>query len=123
MNGIYAAVAAAYLYALPLLLAGLGLTSWRRDRLVAGVFIAVAAGFGLVLGLATVAAPLAGPAPALPPGFIQLWPAAVIALGIRLTRDRRQHHIRTAAESIAVLASGAILLAALLSLPVFLAVI
>ena len=60
---------------------------------------------------------MSGTETALPPGLIPLWPAAVIALGIRLTRDRRQGHVRSTVESLAVLGSGAILLAALLSLP------
>ena len=121
MTGIHAAVAAAYLYVLPLLLVLLALTALRRDRISAWVLFAVALGFGLVLGLDRIGAPFAETAAPLPSGFFQLWPATAIALAIRLTRDRRKHHVRSTLESLAVLASGAILLAALLSLPAFLA--
>lgn len=121
MNGIHGAVAVAYLYVLPALLGVLGVTAGRRDRFAARVLLAVCAGFVLVSGLEAFGASLSGPAAPVPPGFAWLWPAAALGLAIRLHRDRRAGHVRSRAESLAVLASGAILLATLLSLPVLLA--
>lgn len=121
MSAVQTGVVAAYLYALPVLLAALAIAALRRDPTAARVLFAVVLGFGLVVGLDRIAAPLAGPTRALPPGFLALWPATAIALAIRLTRDRRQGHVRSTVESLAVLGSGAILLAALLSLPAILA--
>ena len=121
MSAVETVVVAAYLYALPVVLALLAATALRRDPVAARVLFAVVLGFGLVVGLDRIAAPLAGPARALPPGFLALWPATALALAIRLTRDRRRGHVRSTLESLAVIGSGAILLATLLSLPSILA--
>ena len=110
-------VLGAFLVGAPALLAFLGIVGFARDRcasvvllIVAGGFVAMAARAGLAWQIAE-----AGPRPS--PGLLWLLAGAGLALGLRLHRDRRQGHVRSTAESLAVLACGAILLAMLLSLP------
>ena len=87
---------------------------WRHDRATAIVQLVAALGF-----LAQLAAVLTGwPSVLLSPfPVIALAGLALAAFGLRLRRDRQRAHTRSTAESLAVLAMGAIFLLALLSLP------
>lgn len=115
------AVMTAYLIVLPMLLGLLGLTALGRDRFSAGVLLAVFAGFAGFVAWEALGMNLSAIAPPPPAVFAGLWPAAAIGLWLRLARDRRQGHVRSTVESLAVLASGAILIAVLVSLPGILA--
>lgn len=121
MSGMSAAVLIAFHLVLPILLAALGVTAMRRDELVTWILFCAVLLFAMVVGgeiLYTQSLPVA----VLPPSeSLGIWLAAAVGLGARLYRDRRRHHVRTTLESLLLLGSGAILLAALLSMPVWLA--
>lgn len=99
---------------MPLLFLALAVLGWRHDRATALVQLGVGGAF-----LAQLSAVHTGrPSVLLSPGAASaLAGLALAAFGYRLWRDRRRAHIRSTAESLAVLAMGAVLLMALLTVP------
>lgn len=99
---------------MPVLFIGLAALGARHDRLSAAV--TALAGLGFLLQLSAV---LRGwPSQMLSPtAAVGLAGVALCAFALRLWRDRRLRHVRSSAESVMVLAMGAVFLIVLLSLP------
>lgn len=108
MTFIAGLVLVAWLAVLPMGFVVLAVTGWPRDR--SGAVVQAIAGLGF--GLNTLVMAL-GTNPAMPePGrvgvalILLLHLYGLVALGIRLWRDRKLRHIRSTLESLAVLGIG-----------------
>ena len=95
--------------------------AFGRDRVAGIALLAVFAGFAAAVAWAAAGPQLPETGPRLRLVFVWAWGAGAVGLGLRLMRDRRHRYLRSTMESLAVLGSGAILLAVLLSLPSILA--
>ncbi len=114
---LYDAVGLAYQFILPPMLGMLGVCALGRDRVSSGLLVGVFLAFAFLLGWQALddLRPLRASSPA--EAVLWLWPISGLGLGGLLYRDRRNGHVRTTFESLLVLGCGAILLAALLSMP------
>ena len=116
-----AVVLVAFLFVLPVLLAVLGATAVGHDKLMAWIMFGVVVAFAMVVWIARLEPRSLRIEAFATLDIAGLWLSAAVGLGMRLARDRNRRHLRGTLESLAVLGSGAILLAALLSLPIWFA--
>jgi bacteriorhodopsin len=95
----------AWFFLLPMLLLGLAVLAWRHDRTAA--LVLGAAGIGVLTQTLAVLTGRLGVMLS-PPAIVVVGVLSLVAFGVRLWRDRSRGHVRSTAESLAVLAIGAV---------------